>query len=173
MFDRATQILVQGVSLPGGVYRWVPSPELERGRVTLVCVGGDQAMWLRERYYGRSAYDVRCVLPQVAMAKVLMAIPGDTVVVTPDSVHVVGVTSVAAARNDFDRDARPMPSAVGEHVLREGECFMLSTWHPRSIDSRYLGPLPCPETPHHLIPRSDKVAATVTRWTAHLMGRDE
>lgn len=165
-------VYVTGASLPSGVYRVEDAPDLERGRVVEVCLRGETASLFRWRGYVRGLSTPRCPLPGVAMTKLLAALPGDTVVVSTDSVRVVGYSAVASRIHETDRKGRPLPNATGVHVLGSNECFVISTWYARSLDSRHVGAVDCPDPPHRLMARRAEVADTLAALGRILAGNE-
>ena len=91
------------------------------------------------------------------LAKVLAALPGDTVRVDSTFTHVSGGLSIRAPVVPLDSQRRPVPSALGAHILGEGECFALSTYIPHSYDSRYYGAVDC-SPPHVVLTAADEAA---------------
>ena len=116
-------------SLPRGLYLVRPLGTLTPG--TLVVLQPETALQplLGDRHY---------LPPGLPLLKPVAAVAGDTVCVEED-VRVNGqvLTTVIAAT---DTQGRPLPQWRGCRVL-EDEVFLLSTWHPRSLDSRYYGPV--------------------------------
>jgi len=80
-------------------------------------------------------------LPQgVPLLKRVMALPGQTVCRSGDTVSVDHVDVGAA--HDHDHRGRPLPRWSGCHTLEPGEVFLMNPNVPDSLDGRYFGSLP-------------------------------
>ena len=78
------------------------------------------------------------------LIKPIAAVPGDTVVVRSDGVIEINGTALQNSRS-LRRDGadRPLPGIpVGTYDVAPGEVWLISSYSPRSFDSRYLGPVP-------------------------------
>ena len=78
------------------------------------------------------------------LIKPIAAMPGDTVVVRTDGVIEVNGTALQNSRS-LRRDGadRTLPGIpVGTYAVAPGEVWLISSYSPRSFDSRYLGPVP-------------------------------
>ena len=127
-------------SLPRGFYRPSFPDSLARGDLVRVCLPKAHAALALERKY---LYPGLCPGGTEPLAKVLAALPGDTVRVDSTFTRVSGGLSIRAPVVPLDSQRRPVPSALGAHILGEGECFVLSTYIPHSYDSRYYGAVDC------------------------------
>jgi conjugative transfer signal peptidase TraF len=68
---------------------------------------------------------------------------GDTVSVSPDGVRVNGRLLPNSAPRNTDAAGRPLsPWRFGTYNVQPGKVWVLSSYHPRSFDSRYFGPIP-------------------------------
>ena len=163
-------------SLPGGLYWTETSDSLLTGIPTIICYTGDAAKFAVERGYAearrRPLPTAPCPPPYTHALKPLAGVPGDTVTVTRDSIQVNTRTWLKATILEQDSDGRPMPNAIGTHILGPTECFALSTWHPKSFDSRYIGPIQCPANPRTALPVSTSDAEAVLRMAAQISGTD-
>ncbi len=77
------------------------------------------------------------------LIKPVVAWPGDTVETTPQGVIVNGValTNTLLLKQDSTGHAiHPYP--FGTYRVQEGQLWAVSSFSPRSFDSRYFGPIP-------------------------------
>ena len=79
----------------------------------------------------------------------MFGLPGDTVFVSKEEIHIGSRTVLKAPLQERDTRGRLVRAAEGAHVLAASECFVLSTYSPRSYDSQYFGPVEC--TPPFLV----------------------
>lgn len=134
-------------SLPRGLYRPVPLP-LARGRLVSACLPLDAARLGRSRSYLPPGL---CPGDSAPVLKVLAALPGDLVEITPSGVLVNGDRlrdSAVHAADSHGRRLSPVPR--GRYRLRG--CYWLAAPHPDSWDSRYFGCLPRESLREVLIP---------------------
>ena len=75
------------------------------------------------------------------LLKPVIAGPGNTVVTEKRGVWVFGKEGRFYKAEFIGKDSigKPMPKAKEVLKLKKGEWYVLSTYHPRAIDSRYLG----------------------------------
>lgn len=128
-------------SLPEGFYRRQNVP-VQRGCVVLFHLPAAQG--------GGRPYAQENLLKQVA------AVAGDRVSVGPTGVRVNGQLLANSVPLRADREGASLScAALDNHVLGPNELFTMSTYNPRSFDSRYFGPV-----------RQEHVIAVVTPvWT--------
>ena len=131
-------------SLPRGFYRPSFPDTLARGDLVRVCLPEAHAALALERKY---LYPGLCPGGTEPLAKLVAALPGDTVHVDSIFTHVSGGLTIRAPVLPLDSHARVVPAAIGPHILGEGECFVMSTYIPHSYDSRYFGAVDC-SAPH-------------------------
>ena len=75
------------------------------------------------------------------LAKVLLAGPSDQLDFGPSGVSLAGVLAPASSPRPYDSEGRELRhAAFGRRRLDRGEFWVYSS-HPRSYDSRYLGPI--------------------------------
>jgi conjugative transfer signal peptidase TraF len=118
-------------SVPRGWYRIVPAASLHVGCIVLVKLPAEIATLAAQRGY----------LPErIPLLKRVGALAPQQVCIAQQLVRIDGlaVANVLHA----DSQARTLPVWQQCRLLREGELFLLSTTHPASFDSRYVGPLP-------------------------------
>ena len=139
-------------SLPRGLYRVVPGAPA-RGTIALVCLAERDAAWALARGYvlrgdecpagqDRAGRPVR-VAP---LGKVVLATAGDTVDLAPAGLVRNGRPVPRSGIARADSRGRPLTAAPGReapgrYVLRAGELWLWSPYHPLSFDSRYVGPV--------------------------------
>lgn len=76
------------------------------------------------------------------LLKPVVARAGDTVATSPEGVHVNGRLLSNSAPRTLDTDGRPLvPWSFETTVVRPGTVWVLSSYNPRSFDSRYFGPI--------------------------------
>jgi conjugative transfer signal peptidase TraF len=127
-------------SLPRGLYRLDRDAPIARGSITLWCLDEAWGRWARERGYLTRG---RCPGEVEALGKVVLALAGDTVDWAPDGVRLNGRPVARTAPVLTDRAGRSLaPVPYGRYVLAPGSAWVFSPYTIRSLDSRYLGPLP-------------------------------
>ena len=127
-------------SLPRGLYHSTVQDTLSRGAIMRTCVPEHSARRARARgYLGPGP----CAGDTARIAKMVIALPGDTVIVRRDSVHVGSRLRLSMPIRERDSRGRPIRGAIGAYVLHSGECFVLGTNRRRSYDSRYFGLVAC------------------------------
>jgi conjugative transfer signal peptidase TraF len=76
------------------------------------------------------------------LLKPVTARPGDVVAMTADGVRVNGQLMPNSAPRTMDTTGRPLsPWPFGTYLVKPGTLWVLSSYHPRSFDSRYFGPI--------------------------------
>jgi conjugative transfer signal peptidase TraF len=124
-------------SLPVGFYL-VSSGSPGRGATVLVCLPSDVAAFAKARGYVPQGGS--CPAGLVPVGKVVWAVPGDTVTVTPTALLVNGRPVPNSQSLVSDHRGRPLPRpTVGLHVVGVGQVWVLSTYSRLSFDSRYFG----------------------------------
>ena len=131
-------------SLPRGIYRVVrsdsPAELLHPGVIGLWCLPARTARWAAGRGYLRPG---RCATGVEPLAKVVLAIGGDTIDFDQRGVRVGGRLVANSQPPLRDAVGRSLPVArFRRYVLRVGEAWVWSPYARRSFDSRYFGPLP-------------------------------
>lgn len=145
-------------SVPRGIYQRTDAP-LVRGTLVAFCLPLTHAEFGWQRGYLAGVPDVpllrECPNGYQPLLKPIAAVAGDVVDVTPEAVRVNGEPIAQSHTQNQDRAGRALPHVPwGRYVLRAGELWVMSTYHPLSWDSRYFGPI-----------RAESVIATVVpRW---------
>lgn len=125
-------------SLPLGLYR-IEHGAPTRGALVLACLPPIIAAFAHKRGY--VARGGRCSGGTVPIGKAVMAVPGDTVIVTAAGVQVNGEAVPNSRPLVRDRHGRPiLAPPLGIHHVDEGQRWLFAT-SPRSFDSRYFGPI--------------------------------
>jgi conjugative transfer signal peptidase TraF len=76
------------------------------------------------------------------LLKPVVARAGDLVTMSPEGVRVNGQFLPNSAPRKRDTAGRPLTSwPFGTYVVKAGTLWVLSSYHPRSFDSRYFGPI--------------------------------
>ncbi|HEU4558352.1 MAG TPA: conjugative transfer signal peptidase TraF [Longimicrobium sp.] len=129
-------------SMPRGLYlSSAPSGMLRRGDTVEVCLPRPFAEIARERGY--LARGVFCSGSVQRIVKAVLAVPGDTVVVTGHGFVVDGRLMPNTAARHRDSRGRPLaPVAPGIYPVKAGTIWLFSTRVPSSFDSRYFGAVP-------------------------------
>ena len=125
-------------SVPRGLYR-MRDVAPTRGALVALCLRPEIARFGRARGYlgpGDCPDGIQAVIKQV------IALPGDTVEVTPAEIRVNGDPLPRSATCTEDSAGRPLPHvAWGRHRVAPAQVWLLGPGDPRSWDSRYFGPL--------------------------------
>ncbi|MXZ05201.1 MAG: conjugative transfer signal peptidase TraF [Rhodothermaceae bacterium] len=135
-------------SLPLGLYRVTKVFDLQRGYVLRTCLPAEIGRAAVQRGYVRRG---TCPNGSARVGKPIIALQGDTVVVSDGRIQVHGQGEHEAPIYAHDRRGRSLANAVGTHILQPGECFLLSTHSSFSYDSRYYGPIYCGEAPYFIL----------------------
>ncbi|MDA9473383.1 peptidase S26 [Bradyrhizobium sp. CCBAU 65884] len=118
-------------STPIGLYALHPVGELRALQLVAVRLPEPIATFLADGGF----------LPRgVPLLKYVMALPGQTVCRSGDTVTVDAVDVGAA--HDRDHLGRPLPRWSGCTALQPGEVFLMNPTVPDSLDGRYFGSLP-------------------------------
>ena len=128
-------------SMSQGVWQ-TTDQALARSVVVVACPPSTPALKLgADRHYLSSG---DCPSFDEPLIKPIAAVPGDTVVVQPDGLIEVNGTPLTNSRSlHHDDDGRPLSGVpAGTYTVAPGQVWLISTYSPRSFDSRYLGPVP-------------------------------
>jgi conjugative transfer signal peptidase TraF len=118
-------------SVPIGLYTVHPAVRLAVTNLVVAMPPQPLATFLAERRY----------LPiGVPLIKRILALPGQSVCRSDLLISVDGIEMGAAL--EHDRYGRALPTWQGCRVIAEGEVFLMNWDEPRSLDSRYFGPVP-------------------------------
>lgn len=125
-------------SLPLGFYQYTDE-EPQKGMMVTFCPPVHVATFALERGYLHRGSCEGGVQP---LGKFILAVPGDTVTISPEGIVVDGEVVPNSAvywRDTMGRELLHFP--FGTHVIGPDSLFMFSGHHPRSFDSRYFGPV--------------------------------
>ena len=138
-------------SIPKGLYR-ATRVKPQRGTIVLACIPRAMAVWAKQRGYIPPGGCPGGVMP---LGKIVVGVPGDTIVVSSTGTLVNGQLLVNSQPLDRDRRGQSLPHyPFGTYIL--GTCdYWLESTHPRSFASRYIGP----------IPTADLLTALTPIWT--------
>lgn len=85
--------------------------------------------------------------------KQIVAKPGDKVDFSPDGIAVNGRLIANTQPRDRDSAGRPLEVwPFGSYRVAPGTSWVASSYHPRSFDSRYFGPIPTASIRNHVRP---------------------
>jgi conjugative transfer signal peptidase TraF len=94
-----------------------------------------------------------CADGAAPLLKPVVASAGDFVELSPTGISVNGRFLRNTAPLSKDSKGRQLqPWAFGRYTVARGTVWVASSYHPRSFDSRYFGPLPTSAIRHHLKP---------------------
>lgn len=121
-------------SLPTGFYRIVSN-----GQYVMFCLDGSAGKLGLARGYREGSF--ACQDGGSPLMKEPVAGPGDEVQMGPEGITVNGHLLPNTAPREKDTQGRPLtPYPFGRYVC--DECvWTVSTYNPRSFDSRYFGPV--------------------------------
>ena len=126
-------------SMPVGFYR-ILGTSTERNVLVLLCLPKPLAEFAHERGYVPHGFCESGVAP---LGKRIVAIPGDTVVMTPAGIMVNGVLIPNSRPLLRDGRNRRLPElSARRSVVPPHQLWVLSQYSNRSFDSRYFGPIP-------------------------------
>lgn len=126
-----------GASMPRGLYRLTDSPA-RRGSLVSFCVEPSIAATAIAHGYLSAG---RCTGGAEAVLKRVVAVEGDVVVTSEQSVEVNGAAILRSATQSRDSSGRPLGHyPFGRHRLGRGDLWVFSP-ASRSWDSRYFGPI--------------------------------
>lgn len=130
------------LSLPKGLYQLEKKQPgaLSRGSIVLLCP--PRSPWIQlaaQRGYIPSG---ECPGNFRPMLKPIAAIPGDTVTVSVQGIWVNQKLLANSAPLVTDSKGRPLNSIqAGAYQVKPGEVWLISSYSPKSFDSRYFGPI--------------------------------
>lgn len=127
-------------SIPIGLYREEgDANRLKRGDIVLACLPSGISQLAQSRGY--VPHGGKCVNSLAPVGKRVMALPGDTVLVTSTGLIVNGVPVPNSRTLKHDGAGRLLPSvSTGTYVTKAGSVWLIGT-SGQSFDSRYFGPV--------------------------------
>ena len=137
--DIHVEILTTDSSTAPGLY-WRSAGVPRRGTLVLACLTPEAAHFALERgYLGAGG----CPGETEPVAKIVGALPGDTVDVEPDWVAVNGSRFANSATADRDTAGRPLPHVpFGTRLVGPGAVWLFGFNDARSWDARYFDSTP-------------------------------
>ena len=128
-------------SIPVGIYHVVSDPSaLRHGDIVLVCLPDSIAHLAHTRGYVPGGGT--CAEMTAPVGKLVMALPGDTVVVAPVGLSVNGRSVARSKPLDHDRNGRLLPRVPLGRIVVTRDSLWLIGQSSHSFDSRYIGPVP-------------------------------
>lgn len=127
-------------SYPVGLYRVAGDAALvQRGSVVIVCLPVEWARFARQRGILGPGH---CEGGTYGLGKMVLAVKGDVVELHRERIIVNGSTVPQSRTLHWDSRGRPLPQyPPGKYILRDGEIWLFSPFHPGAFDSRYFGPV--------------------------------
>ncbi len=113
---------------------------VHRGTLVTACLPAAIASWGRARGY---LHRGSCTDGTAPVGKSIFALAGDTVTVRSSGLSLNGKATPGTVALPQDSKGRPLGRVPdGRYAVRPGEVWLISTYSPRSWDSRYIGPVP-------------------------------
>lgn len=136
-------------SLPRGLYLLGDGGGARPGDLVLACPpAGFGRLAVARGYLGRGG----CPGGSRPLGKLLLAVAGDRLEVGAGAVALDGRRLAGTATLAADLEGRPLPRvAAGARRVADGEVWLVAA-HPRSLDSRYFGPIAVAEVLGRLVP---------------------
>jgi conjugative transfer signal peptidase TraF len=133
-------------SIPTGIYitETFHGQPVKRGDV--VCFKYRAPAWAMPYQYAPEG---------LRFCKPIAGLPGDEVRIDTKTVEVVaeGAVRTSVKQLNFDFKGRPLDtSALVPGVVEQGNFILIAPAHPKSFDSRYLGPIPISAISHRAWP---------------------
>jgi len=105
---------------------------IQRGDLVIAPLGDEVRTLFEERGY---------LPPGVPLMKPVVAMAGDDVCAHEDDTLTVNGRVLTPFVATTDSQGRDIPTWYECRTLGTDEVFVLSTYHPHSLDSRYIGPV--------------------------------
>jgi conjugative transfer signal peptidase TraF len=128
-------------SVPPGIWK-VESirGSIRRGQFVWLCPP-DQSFFRVAKQRGYIPYG-DCPGGYSHLIKPVAAVSNDIVSVIPQGIAINGKWLPNSQPQTFDRKGLPLPELKpGDYRVKEGEVWLISTYHRNSLDSRYFGPI--------------------------------
>lgn len=130
-------------SIPRGLYETIGVPGTKQpGLYILFCPDQRWPGFSNNPNY-RKSYLGNCPDGEEALVKPVSAWPGDVVTTTSIGVAVDGAiihNSMPETKDALGKELHPY--AYGNYTVPPGQVWVISSYSPRSFDSRYFGPIP-------------------------------
>jgi conjugative transfer signal peptidase TraF len=128
-------------SAPVGLWRVAPIVELHPGMRVTLCLPPDVPI-IRIAIERRYLASGECAGGYAPLLKEILAGPGDVVDFAPGATAVNGAAPHEIAVLDTDSRGRNLPhTPFGRYTLGADQYWLFSDLNPRSLDSRYFGPV--------------------------------
>lgn len=128
-------------SFPIGVWRKVHNfdPNRDLGKLVLISPVESQAFDLaKDRQYLQFGFSETSLQP---LLKQVLGLPEDSVTVSENGVWIEGDYVLNSVPLKQDSKGRELTWAASQ-IIKDGWVWVMSTYSPKSFDSRYFGPLP-------------------------------
>lgn len=123
-------------SIPPGIYLETSGP-IAKGATVIACLPSDASAFAAARGFVPRG---RCPGGRSPIGKTVAATAGDSVDVAATGIRVNGRLVANSGALDNDSRGRPLPRlAPGAYVVPPHHVWLLSSYSPRSFDSRYFG----------------------------------
>jgi len=133
------RIITTDSAAPAGIYQTVPKP-LTRGALVLACLPAGAAQLAMARGYLGAG---NCPAGAEPIAKIVGALPGDTLEIESDAVTVNAVRIPDSPTVTRDSMGRPLEHAAwGRRTVTPSEVWLFGFNNPHSWDGRYWGSIP-------------------------------
>jgi conjugative transfer signal peptidase TraF len=135
-------------SAPRGIYHGIPMPNVQvqrrtRSEAYVFFCPTQQWPGFRNNPNCRIGWAGNCPDGYEALLKPVAAWPGDTVTVAPLGVAVNGAFVHNSMALTHDANGKELQHyAFGNYKVRDDQIWVVSSYSPKSFDSRYFGPIP-------------------------------
>lgn len=138
-------------SIPPGLYftQSVAAP-IQRGQIASLCP--PDTVYFRHMREKRSIYAGNCPGNYLHWLKPVIAVPGDVVRVTEQGVSVNGRLLANTRPLLKTPSGEQLPRLRGEFPVQQETVWVVSSFNPLSLDSRYFGAIPIRQIDRTAIP---------------------
>jgi conjugative transfer signal peptidase TraF len=137
------RIALTDSATPAGIYQMRPLSSLSRGELVAACLPSGIARFAISRDYLSVSPISECQERAAPIGKLVLALPGDEIEITPDFVSINGQRFAHSATVPNDSNGRRLPRvSAGEYRVQAGSAWLFGFNDANSFDSRYYGPLP-------------------------------
>jgi conjugative transfer signal peptidase TraF len=144
------RIITTDSASPAGIYQTVALPYVARGTLVLACLPPRAVQLALSRSYIGAGNCPDGVEP---IAKIVGAVPGDTLEIEAAAVTVNGVLIPHSETAKRDSMGRPLQHAAwGKRIVAAGEVWLFGFHNPRSWDARFFGSVPLANVLGGLVP---------------------
>ena len=126
-------------SIPPGIYRVTDGP-VAKGAIVIACLPAEASAFAASRGFVPHG---GCPDGRSPIGKTVAAISGDSVHVADEGIRVNGRLIPNSRPLERDSHDRSLPRlAPGHYLVPPGHVWLVSSYSPRSYDSRYFGAIP-------------------------------